>query len=85
MRSRKAGRGAKEKPRGFEEELSEVIYRREVQRFVASHIELYEDDQEIHILQISYLQILNFFEKIVETELYIMEGTGFGWLLDNSA
>jgi hypothetical protein len=25
------------------------------------------------------LQILNFLEKIIETELYILEGTGFGY------
>jgi len=32
------------------------------------------------MLQLSYLQILNFLEKIIETELYILEGTGFGSL-----
>jgi hypothetical protein len=36
------------------------------------------------MLQISYLKILNFAEKILETELYILEGTGFGWQLDSS-
>ena len=34
------------------------------------------------MLQISYMQILNFIEKILETELYILEGTGFGWQID---
>ena len=71
-----------QQPRSFEEDLFEVIYRPQVQKFIQEHIELYEDDQEIHILQISYLQILNFLEKILETELYILEGTGFGWQLD---
>ena len=40
---------------------------------------MHEEDPAIHMIQISYLQILNFLEKIIETELYILEGTGFGY------
>jgi len=36
------------------------------------------------MLQLSYLQIINFLEKIIETELYILEGTGFGQQYDLS-
>jgi hypothetical protein len=42
------------------------------------NIELYEEDATIHSLQLSFLQILGFLEKIIETELNIMQGTGFG-------
>lgn len=38
-------------------------------------LELFEDDATVHLLQLSYLQILNFLEKIIETELSILEGT----------
>ena len=41
-------------------------------------IELFEEDPTVQLLQLSYLQILNFLEKIIETELNILEGTGFG-------
>ena len=40
--------------------------------------ELYEEDATVHLLQLSYLQILSFIERIIETELNILEGTGFG-------
>ena len=59
--------------------MSELIYRPEFSKFIEERIELYIDDAAIHMLQISYLQILNFLEKIIETELYILEGTGFGY------
>jgi hypothetical protein len=55
------------------------VYQREFQRFIEANIEVSKDDAAINILQISYIQILKFIEKILETELYIMEGTGYGF------
>jgi hypothetical protein len=51
----KAGKRPSDKPRSFDDQLYEMIYRPEVQRFIEGHIEIYEDDPAINMLQISYI------------------------------
>ena len=56
----------------------DLLYDPELQQILEERIEYYEQDSTVHLLQLSYFQILNFLEQIIETELYILEGTGFG-------
>ncbi|CDW75493.1 UNKNOWN [Stylonychia lemnae] len=58
-----------------EEEFQPLIYEPEFQQLIEDQTTFFEEDLAVNSLQISILQILNFLEKIVETELYILEGT----------
>eukprot|EP00347_Sterkiella_histriomuscorum_P021075 403335355 len=51
-----------------------LLYEAEFQQILDDRLDYYQDDLIVNSLQISYFQILNFLEKIVETELYILEG-----------
>ena len=57
-----------------------LVYDQEFQQILEERIEFFQADVTVSSLQISLMQILNFLEKIIETELYILEGTSSGGL-----
>jgi len=52
-----------------------VIYDSDIQKIIEEKLYYYSDDVVVNLVQISIISILNYLEKIIETELYILEGT----------
>lgn len=55
--------------------MKKILYEQDMQKIYEEKIQFYEKDVVINLMQISIVSMVNYLERILETELYILEGT----------
>jgi len=54
-----------------------ALYESEVQSLFIEKFHFQVEDFAVNLMQITIVSVLNYLEKIIETEIYILEGTAF--------